>query len=57
LLHGGGSIRRTLYWTLVASATVPDNTSKIWTPEEDELLKSPLEADTSVVRIAVKLKV
>jgi hypothetical protein len=35
---------------------VPQNTSKIWTPEEDELLKSLLESNASIIRIAMKLK-
>jgi hypothetical protein len=32
------------------------NTSNIWTPEEDELLKSLLESNASIIRIAMKLK-
>jgi hypothetical protein len=35
---------------------VPVNTSKRWTPEEDERLKSLMESDVSLILIAAKLK-
>jgi hypothetical protein len=35
---------------------VPENSSNKWTPEEDALLKSLIEANTSLHLIAVKLK-
>jgi hypothetical protein len=35
---------------------VPTNRSNKWTPEEDERLKTLLEANTSILLVAVKLK-
>jgi hypothetical protein len=35
---------------------VPENSNNRWTPEEDALLKSLIEANTSIHLIAAKLK-
>jgi hypothetical protein len=35
---------------------VPENSSNKWTPEEDVRLKSLVEANTSILLIAAKLK-
>jgi hypothetical protein len=35
---------------------VPENANNKWTPEEDALLKSLIEANTSIHLIAAKLK-
>jgi DNA-binding NarL/FixJ family response regulator len=35
---------------------VPVNKSKVWTPKEDELLKSLLESGASIIQIALTLK-
>jgi hypothetical protein len=37
-------------------ATVPKNTNRLWTPEEDRLLKSMIESSNAIHSIAAKLQ-